>query len=78
MALYKYDQFIHLNADTIFDEIHKPGVAAPRSGIYRCEGCAKEVASNQGEPLPPQNHHAHTTQQGLIRWRLVVYAQHNP
>lgn len=78
MALYKYAQFIEQNPADVFDGVHNPGVLAPRSGIYRCEGCAKEVASNQGEPLPPQNHHAHSIQQGAIRWRLGVYAQHNP
>jgi hypothetical protein len=78
MALYKYGQFVTVNKDAIFDEVHHPGVAAPRSGIYRCENCRKEVASNQEEPLPSQNRHQHTTAQGAILWRLVVYAQHNP
>lgn len=78
MALYKYPQFIAKNEGEIFDQINTPGTAAPRSGIYRCEGCAKEVASNEGQPLPPQNHHQHSIAQGAIRWRLAVYAQHNP
>jgi len=78
MALYKYAQYVKVNTDAIFDDIHQPGVPAPRSGIYRCEACGKEVASNQGEPLPPQNHHQHAPSQGAIRWRLVVYAQHDP
>jgi hypothetical protein len=28
--------------------------------------------------LPPQNHHQHTQQQGAIRWRLAVIADHEP
>lgn len=78
MALYKYSQFINYSGDAVFDLHHLPGAAAPRSGIYRCAGCSKEVASNEGQPLPPQNHHQHTTTQGAIRWQLAVFAQHNP
>ena len=76
MALYKYQQFLSKSEDAVFDTLYKPADAAPHSGIYRCEGCGREVASNQHEPLPPQNHHQHTGQQGSIRWRLVIYADH--
>jgi hypothetical protein len=75
MALYKYSQYLTSSTDQAFDAINTPGVATPHSGIYRCEGCAHEVASNAGNPLPPQNHHQHTVNQGTIRWRLIVYAQ---
>jgi hypothetical protein len=75
MALYKYSQFLGTSTDNAFDAIHNPGVATPHSGIYRCEGCGHEVASNAGNPLPTQNHHQHSTNQGAIRWRLAVYAQ---
>lgn len=75
MALYKYSQFLGVNNDAAFDTIHKPGASTPHSGIYRCEGCGHEVASNAGNPLPPQNHHQHATSQGEIRWRMIVYAQ---
>jgi hypothetical protein len=78
MALYKYGSFLKKNEENVFDTISTPGAAAPRSGIYRCEGCHKEVASNEGQPLPPQNHHQHTAAQGNIRWRLAVFAEHNP
>ena len=77
MALYKYAEYLEQIAHEAFDEEYKPGDAAPHSGIYRCTGCGREAASNQGEPLPPQNHHQHTTAQGLIRWRLIVYADHD-
>ncbi|MDB5600942.1 MAG: hypothetical protein JWN71_2986 [Xanthobacteraceae bacterium] len=76
MALYKHSQYIAHNSDEIFDQEHTPGTGAPRSGIYRCMGCQREVASNQGQPLPPQNDHQHGQTQGSIRWKLVVYADH--
>lgn len=75
MALYKYSQFVVSSDHQAFDAIHGPGAKTPYSGIYRCEGCSKEIASNAGNPLPPQNHHQHNSAQGSIRWRLVVYAQ---
>jgi hypothetical protein len=78
MAWFKYDADLKKSNSTEYDTIHNPGAAAPHSGIYRCLGCNKEVASNQTQPLPTQNKHQHTTQQGAIRWRLVVYADHNP
>lgn len=78
MALYKYARFLGKSEDAVFDNIYEPGNAAPHSGIYRCEGCGREVASNKTEPLPPQNHHQHSTQDGRIRWRLVVFADSRP
>jgi hypothetical protein len=78
MAMYKHLVYLQAVQDAVFDQVHQPGFAAPLSGIYRCEGCGLEVASNQGQPLPPQNHHQHTPQQGPIRWRLIVFADHRP
>jgi hypothetical protein len=75
MALYKYSHHLGSSDHQAFDAIYKPGDETPYSGIYRCEGCGKEIASNGGNPLPPQNHHQHTSYQGSIRWRMVVYAQ---
>ncbi len=75
MAIYKYSHYLKASQDQAFDKVHEPGVKTPHSGIYGCEGCGKEVASNQGNPLPPQNHHQHQPQQGRIRWRLAVYAE---
>jgi hypothetical protein len=75
MALYKYQQYVANSNHTAFDEIHTPGTTTPRSGIYRCEGCGREIASNANNPLPPQNHHQHSAAQGSIRWRLIVFAQ---
>ena len=76
MAIYKYSQYAQQANDNVFDGINTPGSAAPLSGIYRCLGCGKEVTSEEGNPLPPQNHHQHTQAQGSIRWRLAVYADH--
>ncbi|SFO86228.1 hypothetical protein SAMN03159417_00371 [Ralstonia sp. NFACC01] len=58
-----------------WNAVHKPGETVPLSGIYRCTGCNKEVASNKGDPFPPQNHHQHGTDQPPIRWKLLVRAK---
>jgi hypothetical protein len=73
MALYKYDSVVEKSQSDAFDKIYTPGQQPPHSGIYRCEGCADEIAANAGNPLPPQNHHQHSPAQGTIRWRLTVY-----
>ena len=78
MASYKYAQNLVKSESAEFDAIHGPGDKVPHSGIYRCMGCQREVASNEGQPLPPQNHHQHGQGQGSIRWRLIVYADHKP
>jgi hypothetical protein len=75
MALYKDSRYVSTSTDAAFDTSHKPGASTPHSGIYRCGGCGHEVASNAGNPLPPQNHHQHSTSQGAISWRMLVYAQ---
>jgi hypothetical protein len=71
---YKNLNYLAQNNSEEFDKIHKPGDETPHSGVYRCEGCSKGVASNAGNPLPPQNHHQHTSAQGSIRWRMIVWA----
>lgn len=72
MALYKYQQVLAHTDHEEFDKFYPPGAKTPWSGIYRCEGCAKEAVSTDTHPLPPQNHHQHTVAQGKIRWRLIV------
>jgi len=74
MALYKYGGALVHSESAEFDNDYRPGTPAPHSGVYRCTGCGVEVASNRHQPLPPQNHHQHSPAQGLIRWRLIVYA----
>lgn len=78
MATYKEVSYLGQNNSTEFDNDHQPGIPAPHAGIYRCMGCHREIGTAAGHILPPQTHHAHTPQQGAIRWRLIVYADHNP
>ena len=78
MALYKYSKYLTQINSHEFDTIHKPGSTTPFSGIYRCEGCGKEIVSEENKPFPSQNHHQHSVAQGAIRWHLVVFAQHTP
>lgn len=75
MALYQSTAHVKVTKDAAFDALYSPGISTPHSGIYRCEVCGHEVTSNAGNPLPPQNHHQHTSTQGPIRWRLLVSAQ---
>jgi hypothetical protein len=77
MALYMYSTYLQQVDHQAFKTIHSPGDITPYSGIYRCEGCGHEIVSTHGHPLPPQNHHQHTYQQGSIHWRLVVTHQSN-
>jgi hypothetical protein len=78
MALYKDSAFLTHSLDQSFDLVYQPGGATPFSAIYRCAGCGREIVSEANKPFPPQNHHQHTVAQGFIRWRMIVYADHNP
>jgi len=76
MARYKNSSYITYSSDAMFDTTYSPGTDTPHSGIYRCDGCGREIASNAGNPLPSQNRSQHdSTTHGTIRWRLSVYAQ---
>lgn len=72
MAIYKYNQYLVQSNHAAYDQVHHPGQVTPHSGIYRCEGCGVNEVSTYSHPLPPQNHHQHTSLQGAIRWRLIV------
>lgn len=74
MALYKNPAVLSQSNHAAFDQVNVPGSTTPHSGIYRCVGCGKEIAANEGTPMPPQNHHQHSVAQGTIRWQLIVYA----
>ena len=76
MATYKYPQYVIQNNSTEFDAEYLPGQTPPHSGIYKCMGCGHEVVAEQNRSFPPQNHRQHTPQQGTIRWKLLVYANH--
>jgi hypothetical protein len=73
MAWYKNGNYLaqKLLLDE-FDKTYTPGSTAAWSGIYRCDGCGREVVHTLDKSLPPQNHHQHTSDQGSIRWRLIV------
>jgi hypothetical protein len=78
MAMYKHLNFLQQSNDAAFDTVYVPGATPAHSGIFRCTGCGREVVAEHTRTLPPQNHHQHTTQQGAIRWHMVVWADHNP
>jgi hypothetical protein len=78
MAWYKNGNYLQQNTHANFDTLYKPGGCPYDSGIYRCEGCGREISHTQGNILPPQNHHQHTSAQGTIRWRMIVCAVTNP
>lgn len=78
MAQYKYGQYLYKSEHAAYDIVYKPGEICPDSGIYRCEGCGDEIASNKNNPFPPQNHPQHAPGQGAIRWKLLVFAQQKP
>lgn len=80
MAWYKYKEFLHqfTGEGNAYDRVYEPGEIPPHSGIYRCEGCGREIVAEENRQFPPQNHHQHSTSQGKIRWRLIVYADHKP
>lgn len=74
MAQYKDASYLTQSRHSAFDVLSSPATIAANSGIYRCEGCGREIAANKGNPLPPQNHHQHSPGQGTIRWRMIVFA----
>ena len=76
MASYSYDEFLKKSCVAAYDELHSAGSVAPYAGIYRCDGCGHEVAAPVGCSLPNTDHHRHTNEQGAIRWRLIVFADH--
>ncbi len=73
MAIYQDASVVRKGSGAAFENTYKPGTACPHSGIYRCQSCGHEVASNKRQPLPPQHEKPHT---GAIIWKLVVYAEH--
>jgi hypothetical protein len=78
MAIYKVAHYLKQSDDAAFNPNHNPGAQAPFAGIFRCMGCHREIGIAEGHTLPPQTHHSHTQAQGTIRWRLIVWADHDP
>lgn len=60
-------------SEAVWKTEYGPAQTVPLSGIYKCQGCKREVTSNEGDRFPPQNHHQHSAAQGSIRWRLLVW-----
>ncbi|MBX9877225.1 MAG: hypothetical protein K2Y22_02095 [Candidatus Obscuribacterales bacterium] len=75
MATYKYEKYLKKVDEKAFDSLFKPGETCINSGIYTCEGCGDEIASNKNNPFPPQNHHQHKDTAVPIQWKLIVFAQ---
>lgn len=73
MALYKNPSYLQKSDHEAFDKTHNPGAVTPHSAIYRCVVCGREIVSETGKPLPPQNHHQHAASAGGIRWQMTVY-----
>jgi hypothetical protein len=78
MALYKDASELIKSDDSRFDATHKPGSTVPYSGIYMCTSCRDEIASNKGDPFPPQNHRQHRDTSKPILWKLLVQTQNGP
>jgi hypothetical protein len=72
MAQYKFERFLHFCSDKVLDTVTPAGAIAPRSGIYRCDGCGMELTALADQPLPNIGHHEHAASQKLIRWKLIV------
>lgn len=72
MSVYKFERFLRHSNDNIFDDVHAAGAVAPRSGIYRCDGCGYEITLSEVKALPGPTHHEHTPKQKLVRWKLIV------
>jgi hypothetical protein len=72
VAAYKYAYFLVPVINARFDHIYPACARSPHAGIYRCEGCGREVIAPHGEPLPGQKDHDHTPEHGTVRWRLIV------
>ena len=58
--------------EAVWTTDYGPGQTVPQSGIYKCQGCKREITSNRGDPFPPQSHHEHS-QQGGVKWRLIIW-----
>jgi hypothetical protein len=76
MAFYKYSKFLKQNDSAAYDSVHKPGVATPHSGVYRCVSCGVEIVSEKGKSMPPT--HANIARNHEITWQLVVFPNEKP
>ena len=72
MAYYKHTQNLQQSNGNAFDYTYGPAQTVPHSGIYKCDNCKREIASNKDDRFPPQNHHQHPNPATPIKWRLIV------
>jgi hypothetical protein len=73
MAYYRDANSLTQLRSEMFDIEYSPGQSVIHAGIYKCTGCAREIAAN--ETFPPQDHHEHRALEGDVRWKLLVWAQ---
>lgn len=73
MALTPNPGAIGASNDPLFNQVFQPGDKTPHSGIYRNVSNGDEVASNAGNPLPPQNY-SQNPGRTPVRWKLFVAA----
>lgn len=78
MSLFRRSNDIEVSLSPEFDREYEPGQTPARSGIYRCRGCGCEVVALDSQPFPAVSHPKHSLNQGTVRWRLAVAAQHEP
>lgn len=50
---------------------YDPRDTVPKSGIYKCRSCMREVTCNKGDPFPPPSHHSHPP--AVVKWRILVW-----
>jgi len=72
MTYYKYSHFLMYEDGPEYETTYKTGTTTPFSGIYYCEACGGSITSIRAQLLPSEGHHAHSSEQGPIRWRLAV------
>ena len=81
MAAYTSNTEKHLqkvdHSKSHWTDSYTIGDTVPVSGIYKCQGCNKEITSNKDDPFPPQNKHQHTDAQGKVLWKLLIRTDTN-
>jgi len=76
MVWHRYNRFMRKAKEhPRWDETSAPGAKAGYAGIYRCLGCSREIAIQEGQSLPDAAAHPHGEKDGNIEWLLVVRAE---
>ncbi|MFM9428047.1 hypothetical protein RCH10_004509 [Variovorax sp. GrIS 2.14] len=74
MALCKEPSRIGISKALVFDTPIRVGTEVRYEVIYRCMGCAVEVAALGGRPFPSPRQHPPTGGCREQRWQLLVAA----